>query len=272
MKKSIFVLLLPLLATSLAGCVKYNGKGKDKSSTSVTPPDTNPPTSEPIPVEPGADVTYYLNLGRFGKLDGAAGTVQAEVFLEYGVKISGKSGDKLPTKDKVSSAQDGVVFEGWLLNGTQDAYTEVPNLNNCILVAVFASNGGSSGGGGSGETLPTTGFGFLFDNNKYYLGQDDGYDYDGRQQKRLDNISFKKGEKFRLYDFGNSAGWAINLDPYSLGGTDSSSTTWQQYLSVYINESDRSQDRYTVLKDFTSSATYIKLAPAPLGDLLYIGL
>lgn len=272
MKKSIFVLLLPLLATSLAGCVKYNGKGKDKSSTSATPPDTNPPTSEPIPVEPGADVTYYLNLGRFGKLDGAAGTVQAEVFLEYGVKISGKSGDALPTKDKISSTQDGVVFEGWLLNGTQDAYTEVPNLNNCILVAVFASNGGSSGGGGSGETLPTTGFGFLFDNNKYYLGQDDGYDYDGRQQKRLDNISFKKGEKFRLYDFGNSAGWAINLDPYSLGGTDSSSTTWQQYLSVYINESDRSQDRYTVLKDFTSSATYIKLAPAPLGDLLYIGL
>ena len=271
--------VLPMLAAStLAGCVKYNGKCKTgdcedtttqstSSSNTELPPGTTTVTT--APVEPGVDVTYYLNLGKYGKYNGTAGSEQAEVFLEFGVKLTGKSGDALPGKDLVTPTQTGAVFEKWVLYGSQDIYSVIPNINNAVLVAVFTSNNGESsdtpGGGGGGGTpaLPTTGFGFLFsDNTKYYLGNDAGYDYDGRQQKLITNAVFKAGEKFRLYDFGNSAGWTIDLDPYSLGGTTPTSENWKSYLS-------KAADYYTVLQDFTSPSIYIKLS-MEIGDQLYI--
>ncbi len=267
MKKSFFVLLLPLLASSLAGCVKYNGKPKDggkgttttTTTTTTTPPDTNPPTSEPVPVEPGSDVTYYLNLGRYGKLDGNPGTVQADVFLEYGVKISGKSGDALPTKDNVTSDQFGVVFEGWLLNGTQDAYTQVPNINYCVLVAVYSGSGEGGGGGGAvtdrTTNFPSTGYGFKFTTGEGYVASYFGPDEyrEGSTQYQIKNAHFVKGETFSLIDFSNSATWADPLDPYSLGGSSPESTNWQAYLS----KNDTSS--YTVLQDFSSAEIYLKM-------------
>ena len=276
MKKSFLMFILPVLAvTTLAGCVKYNGKCKtgdcedtttQSTSTSGELP-TGSTTITTTPVEPGVDVTYYLNLGKYGKYNGTAGGELAEVFLEYGVKLTGKSGDNLPGKDVITSTQTGAVFEKWVLYGSQDIYSVIPNINNAVLVAVFSSNNGESGGGGGGSssTLPSTGFGFLFsDNSKYYLGKDAGYDYDGRQQKVINNASFKAGEKFRLYDFANNAGWTIDLDPYSLGGTSSTSENWKAYLS-------KGADYYTVLQDFTSPSIYIKLS-IEIGDQLYIGL
>ena len=266
MNKKVFGLILPLLATSLSSCVLYNGRNKDgtpKSTTTSTPSteptseNTTAPTVEPIPVEPGAAVTYYLNLGKYGKLNNVAGTEQVEVFLEYAVKISGQSGDVLPDKNAVTSDTFGVTFDHWVLSGTQDIYTQVPNLNNCILVAVFS--GSSEGGGGShteGErttNFPSTGYGFKFSNGTGYVGTPAGQDYSGRDQYVIRNAYFLQGETFQLYDFAKNVGWADPLDPWSLGGTSDTSENWKEYLQKNSNTN------YTVLKDFTSEEIYIKL-------------
>ena len=269
MKKSVFIILLPLLATSLAGCVKYNGKNKDGSpkgststSTSTTPEDTNPPTVTPVPVEPGADVTYYLNLGRYGTLDGNPGSDIPEVFLDYGIKFNGKSGDTLPGKDKVKSLQYdmyGVEFEGWVLNGTQDFYTQVPNLNNCVLVAIFSGSGEGGEGGGSAVTnrttnFPSTGYGFKFTTGEGYVATYFGPDIyrENSEQFLIKNAHFKKGEVFSIINFETSALWSDPLDPYSLGGSAPTSTNWQSYLQ-------KDATSYTVLKDFDSAEIYLKM-------------
>lgn len=263
-KKIIFTLLFPLIAASLAGCVKYNGRNKDgspKDTTTSSGPNTEPPSEpEPVPVVPGTSVTYYLNLGRYGKLNGVKGSKVSEAFLDYGIKVSGASGDALPTKDQVTSELSGVVFEKWLLNGTQTAYDQVPNLDKCVLVACYTTGSGGGGGGGTvvpgrinQSEFPSSGFGLKFsDNTAYnapYFGPDE-YREDSVQY-RIQNAQFKKGEIFSIYDFENKAGWSDPLDAYSFGGTPDN-LKWKDYLQ-------KQDTTYLVLQDFTASQIYLKM-------------
>ena len=267
MNKKLFGLLIPLAIVSLAGCVKYNGRNKDGSpkttSTSATSaPITDAPTATTVPVTPGEKITYYLNLGRHGKLKGAAGTEQAAVFLEYAIKVEGQSGDALPTKDDVTSDLTGVVFENWVLSGSQEVYTQVPTQNNCILVAVYSgsSEGGGSGGSGGSTALerttnfPSTGYGLKFSDGTGYVGTPAGQDYSGRDQVVIHNAYFRKDEVFQLANFAPDGGcWAEPVDPYSFGGTSDTSENWKEYLQL------NGSTNYKVLKDFQCEDIYIKL-------------
>lgn len=264
MKKTLFGLLFPLLVVSLSGCVKYNGKNKDgspktnsTSDVSGSQPITDAPSGTTVPVDPGEKVTYYLNLGKYGKYKGAAGTEQADVFLEYAVKIDGNSGDDLPTKEDITSSREGAVFEHWVLSGSQEVYTKVPKQNPCVLVAVYSGSSEGSGGGGSSALneritdLPSSGYGFKFGDNTAYVGTSAGQDYQGREQVVIRNAYFRKDETFQLYNFEKKEGWAEQVDPWSFGGSEGSDN-WKQYLEI-------SDSKYKVLKDFTSEEIYIKL-------------
>ena len=276
MKKGLLMLLLPFLASAtLASCVKYNGKCKtgDCEDTGSAPTTSStggelPPGSTTVtttPVEPGTQVTYYLNLGRYGKLNGTAGTAQAEVFLEYALKLTGKSGDALPGVDAVTSSQFGVVFEKWVLSGTQQIYNVIPDINNAILVAVYSGSGeGSGGGGDSGggsaitnrtTDFPSTGYGFKFTTGEGYVASYFGPDpyRENSEQFLIKNAHFAKGETFSLINFETNATWADPLDPYSLGGSTPESKNWETYLQKNGTAS------YTVLQDFDSSEIYLKM-------------
>ena len=263
MKKRLFALILPLAAMTLAGCVKYNGKNKDgspKSTSHHTPTDTQAPTTEPTPVTPGVDVTYYLNLGEEGYLEEqpdvkVPGSKIEAVHLEHGIAKTGKSGDKLLTATKVKSTRFGVVFKHWVLSGTQDIYTELPDINGCILVAVFATTSDYER-----TVYPATmGFGLKFNNDTYYVGtrQEDEPGV-GRMQYCIHNAYFRKGETFQLWNFETKEGWAsVDLvDPYSCGGSDASSTNWLNYFRV----DDGGSGKFVVQKDFVSEEIYMKFA------------
>lgn len=249
MKKAIY-LLFPLLAASLAGCVKYNGQGKD-GPTSGGSGDTSKSTT---PEEPAIDVTYYLNLGPNGLYNGQPGTA-CGVNLEYGVKIEGKSGDALPTKGTITSSQYNVELKYWVLDGTQDVITSVPRENNCVFVAMF----GPIDSKARTKDIPDSGFGIKFGDDTYYVGttagkERPGAEDEGRDQLRITNAYFLKGETFTFVNFSDGSTWADegSIDPYSLGGTDMHSTNWLNYFRV-------ENEKYRVMKDFTTDDIYIKL-------------
>ena len=273
MKKSLLALLLPLTVVSLTGCVKYNGRNKDGSPKGKpsTPTNTEAPTDTPSPIEPGKDVTYYLNLGEFGVLNETVGSeivptpgtnIEA-ARLEHGLQKSGKSGDVLPDKTKVKSTQYNVEFKYWLLSGTQHIYTQVPDENGAILVAVFGEI--ASYERVTRENAPNMGYGFKFNNNTYYVGSRCESTQEGEkiyQQYCIHNAFFRKGETFQFFDFGSwdddtesyGVAWTgVTVDPWSFGGDDQSkSTLWANY---FIPDGDH----YKVLKDFTSESIYIKV-------------
>lgn len=269
MKKRLFALILPLAAMTLAGCVKYNGKNKDgspKSTSHHNPTDTQAPTDTPTPVDPGVSVTYYLNLGEFGILNETvgteivptAGTNIAKVHLEHALEKNGKSGDALPDKTKVKSTKYNVEFKYWLLNGTQHIYTEVPDINGAILVAVFGEI--ASYERVTKDFAPNMGYGFKFNNDTYYVGTKCENATSGHMQYCIHNAYFRKGETFQFFDFGewNEATstygrpWSsASVDPWSFGG-DESSPIWSNYFIPDTNG-------YKVLKDFTSASIYLKL-------------
>ena len=255
MKKAIY-LLFPLLAASLAGCVKYNGQGKDGPTSGGGSGTTT------APEEPAIDVTYYLNLGPNGLYNGNPGTACGEN-LEYGIKIDGKSGDALPGKGTITSSLYNVELKYWVLDGTQDVITNVPKENNCIFVAMF----GPIDAKARTKDIPDSGFGIKFGNDTYYVGTpagkerpDDPVDK-GRDQFRITDAYFLKGETFTFINFSNGDTWAddASIDPYSLGGTNEHSTNWLLYFRLDSGE------KYRVVKDFTTEDIYIKLK---MGDNL----
>ena len=177
MKKKLFFLLIPLIISGMTGCVKYNGRGKSRKSntsaetTSVAPESssskqgkTSQPVSDELPV--GTDVKVYLVFGPNGlyKNNPVETNVDA-LFLEHAMELDVKVGDRLPTRDDVTSSVSGSVFAAWTSynnDGKLTEYTKVPGYNNKILYASFSggngggSSGGGQGGGGGGGTDPVT--------------------------------------------------------------------------------------------------------------------
>ena len=112
--------------------------------------------------------------------------------------------------------------------------------------------------------LPNSGYGFKFSDNSYmaasYYNEENGF-----QQYRIGERSFNEGQVFQLYDFTYSAGWVVDIDGWSFGGSSAKSTNWQEYIAI-----DYDAQTYTVLKDFKVSAIYIKLKQGQ--DQIYFAL
>lgn len=178
MKKKLLFLLIPLLIAGTVGCVKYNGKGKNRGKTSaptsqessIAPDSSNgggnssagdnsssqkpipTPTSDELPV--GTDVKVYLVFGEYGLYkDEAVNNKIESLFLEHAIELEAKVGDRLPTRDDVKSTVEGSKFVAWTAynnDGKLTEYTKVPGYQNKILYASFAGgNGSDSSGGGS---------------------------------------------------------------------------------------------------------------------------
>ena len=170
MKKKLFFLLVPFLVCGMVGCVKYNGRGKSKTktsapaeTTSISPEassskqgKTSQPQSDELPV--GTEVKVYLVFGEYGLYKNNPVNTNVEaLFLEHTMELTAKVGDRLPTRDDVTSSVNGSTFVAWISynnDGKLTEYTKVPGYENKILYASFSSgnSGGSSqGGGGSSQ-------------------------------------------------------------------------------------------------------------------------
>lgn len=267
-------LILPLAAVTLAGCVKYNGKNKDgspKDPTTTQPTtaptsgsgDTDPSTPSTLPPAPEGSVNLYLVLGPTGRFEGSAGAKVPAKWLENTVTGQYKIGAALPGKDKVTSTESGTTFLHWVNRATTEIVTVVPE-EDSVLVAVFeGGSGGNTPTPSSG--VPTEGYGFLFETpvgaDPYwkvanYVGEWTDGDGNTFQQYQVDNFQLIKDQKFRLYDFGQEAGWTVPLDPYSCG----------QHVDEYLTISG---GYYVVLQTFNAKDIYIKLLYEK--DQLYIG-
>ena len=300
MKKNKLFLLISLIAMGLSSCVMYNGQGKpgaskskeQQQSSTVEPisqgesiPSQEMPEpphhTDPEDLVDGTDVTVYLVFGEYGKLDGEFVTTRVEtpLFLEHTLTLATKVGQDLPGKDRVKSSVPHSEFVAWTAynnDGKLTEYAKVPAINGKILYASF--NGGEGGKHGNTDveptpqptptfdpsttgTLPTSGYGFRFSDGSYMAGSHTD-DFDGFSQYLISNKKFTKDQSFTLYDFANSAGWVINIDPYSFGGTSAQSENWKTYLS-------NDGSKYTVLKDFNIESIYIKLKSGQ--DQIYFG-
>ena len=201
MKKKLLFLLIPLLISGMTGCVKYNGKGKNRGKTTSTPavststlPDSgsqgqgssqqdntssqpsgggnSSSSSDELPL--GTEVKVYLVFGEYGLYQNNPVNTKVEaLFLEHTMELTAKVGDRLPTRDDVTSSVTNSKFVAWTAynnDGKLTEYTKVPGYQNKILYASFGggnggggTSGGSSGGGeqggggqqGGGETPVT---------------------------------------------------------------------------------------------------------------------
>lgn len=148
MKKIKLLMLGALLfgTIGLAACNKKN-KGEDKTDPGgEVKPDDPTPGDDP---QPAGSVTVYLDLGSIGLYEGKKGEDFPEVNVSNGVKITGKPGDALPGKDKITSTS-GATFVSWMVyenTGAPVAYSVLPNYNTVLL---------ANWSGGSG-TLPPDG-------------------------------------------------------------------------------------------------------------------
>ena len=190
MKKKVLLVLIPLILTTISGCVKYNGQGKPgkksssdaEQSSEVTPssgeviPSSDvelsssvapQPSSDPVvpsdELPAGTEVKVYLVFGEYGLYKGNPVNTKIEsMFLEHTVEFSGKVGELLPN-DEVTSSVDGSHFVCWVAynnDGKLTEYLKVPGYQNKILYASFTGGkGGGQGGGshgGGGEVVPPT--------------------------------------------------------------------------------------------------------------------
>ena len=172
MKKKLFFLLIPLVISGMTGCVKYNGRGKSRRSTS-TPAETtsvapsgssskqgktSEPVSDELPI--GTEVKVYLVFGPNGLYKGnPVNTTIDALFLEHAMELTTKVGDHLPTRDDVTSSVSGSKFAAWTSynnDGKLTEYTKVPGYDKKILYASF-TGGGGQGGGGSSSSQPSGG-------------------------------------------------------------------------------------------------------------------
>ena len=183
MKKKLLFLLIPLLIAGTVGCVKYNGKGKNRGKTSaptsqessIAPDSSNgggnssagdnsssqkpipTPTSDELPV--GTDVKVYLVFGEYGLYkDEAVNNKIESLFLEHAIELEAKVGDRLPTRDDVKSTVEGSKFVAWTAyndDGKLTQYTKVPSVDKKILYASFS--GGKGGNTGYDPIPPAPG-------------------------------------------------------------------------------------------------------------------
>lgn len=144
-----------------------------------------------------------------------------------------------------------------------DIYLKMQYEDNLIYFERTDSNPPVDGG----DTTPTTdsSFGLNFlDGNKIKATKLEGegaYDSESREQYKITGQAFSKDQQFQLWDFANSAGWVIAVDPYSFGDSSGSNTVWQTYLS-------KGDNYYTVKVDFTVDV-YIKIKNN--NDQIYFG-
>lgn len=242
------------------------------SSGEETKPSSSSKPSDELPA--GTEVKVYLVFGPNGLFNGSPVNTKVEsLFLEHAIELVANAGDLLPN-DEVTSSVEGSHFVSWVSynnDGKLTEYLKVPGYQNKILYASFTGGkgggqSGSQGGGGGiippvpGEytpsttgTLPTFGYGFKFSDDTYMEAVRTNDD-NGFSQYVMNNRSFKKDQVFQLYDFEQKAGWTVDIDPYSFGGSSLESTNWKEYVSH--NYSDHT---YKVLKDFNTSSIYIKL-------------
>ena len=140
------ILLTTLLFSSLiiTGCGKKDNPKPNPTPTPTQGGGTTPSTTP----NPDGTYTIYLNLGEIGLYEGKKGQDFPSMFLENAIKISGKAGDALPGKDKITSTS-GATFSNWMAyqgNGAPTRYDTIPAINNLILLANFT--------GGSGTIVP----------------------------------------------------------------------------------------------------------------------
>ena len=85
----------------------------------------------------------------------------------------------------------------------------------------------------------------------YALGESKGTNMDGKDEYLCSSVSFTAGTTVQMYDFGNSAGWIVTINPYSFGDTGGTGAAADTYLSVGVGS-------WTVKVDFTADV-YIQL-------------
>ena len=272
MKKNIVKAILLFLALgTLSGCVLYNGKNKDgspKGGSSSQGGSSSSDSSEVTPTpEPGAKVNLYLVLGPNGLLDGAPGANIAGKYLENAKQVSYDVGALLPTETRVTASVTGVKFSHWIDRETTERVDKAPATES-VLVAVFTGGDGGSTPVKPGD-LPSEGYGFMFEDlveGKPYwkLGTYVGEETIGLTtytQYKINDFQLVKYQRFQLYDFGSSAGWTVELDPYSCASQGN-----EEILKQYLTKNG---DWYEVNKTFDAKDIYIKLS---LGnDQLYVG-
>lgn len=263
MKKKI-ITLFPLLF--LVGCAQV----KDVAPVS-SGEDTIVTYENDLPTihRDGSGVITYLMLSKYGRAvindQEIAGVDVPEKFYENCVAYEAAVGTDLP---EAVSTLDDVVFRGWYYyknNIYPEKITKVQAASGPVYAIFDGPTGGSGGGGGGGGGGGTTiGYGLKFtDGTEYhatYNGQDEATGT--FEEYSILNASFTTGKSFQLFDFGQNAGWVIDVDGWSFGGTSASDTKWMTYLA-------KGASTYTVLKDFTADI-YIKLKFEQ--DNIYFGL
>lgn len=287
------LLLFPLIAMGISSCVKYNGKdpqkdkvkpdvtsetsddtssGSDTSDTSDTSSSDTSSSEDPSSSEGdeptfGEEVTTYLVLGEYGLFRGSQGTSIGEpLYLENTIAYKALIGSPLPSKADITTTVSGSSFVCWQTyenTGSPKEYSVVPAKEGVILYAKFSGGqGGGGSGGGGGDSMPTSGFGFMFTDSTYIVGTlQEEKDSAGRIQYKISDYQFHTGDTFQLYDFENKAGWVENLDPYSFGNTSGSGSYWPYYINKGAY--------YTALVDFTAEV-YLKMAYED--NVIYFGL
>lgn len=151
--KKISVFALTAMLIGVLGLTACNRK---KPTPTPVDPDPVNPGGDPDDPKPNPDgtVTVYLDLGEIGLYEGKKGTDYPEAFVENGVKITGKPGDALPGKDKITSTS-GAEFSNWMYykasdkTGAPTRYDVLPEFN-CVLLANW------SGGSGTQPVDPPT--------------------------------------------------------------------------------------------------------------------
>ena len=263
MKKKL-ITLFPLLF--LVGCAQV------KEAAPVNSPELATITYEndlPTIHRDGSGVITYLMLSKYGRAMINGQEVQGgdvpELFYENCVAFEAAVGTELPVA--VSTVKD-VTFRGWYYyknNIYPEKITKVQATSGPVYAVFDGPTGGSGGGGGGGGGGDTSvGYGFKFtDGTEMYATYNGKDEATGEfDEYMILGASFTAGKSFQLYDFGQQAGWVIDVDGWSFGGTSASDTKWMTYLS-------KGTSTYTVLKDFTADI-YIKLKYQQ--DNIYFGL
>ena len=295
MKKTVLkAIVLALSLSLLTGCVLYNGKNKDgspKGGSSSQPSSSEPATSDttssssedpevppdvpPTPPTPAeGQLNVYLVLGPNGRYENTVGEDIPSKFLENTKLITLAYGADLPGKSVITSTVSGSTFSHWINRETTETATKTPyekvESGEVVYVAVFSGGSGGNTPVTPDDGLPTSGYGFIFDdhtkeNPHYKVGEDAGQDtFDGitYDQKHIRDFTLVQDQKFQLYDFGSKAGWTVNLDPASCNHNVA------KYIEI-IGTVGQSSSWYHVKETFDAKDIYIKLAFEH--DQLYIG-
>jgi hypothetical protein len=222
MKRKKWLIMLPLILASLAGC---NKKPEDSSSIIDDPDGTSITTEDSTNTEEEAhEVTIYFNLTEYGRLDGEAGHEIPNVGLQYGVEYTAMSGSLLPGSDRVTRAL-GAKFLGFAmqnpLGGGLQKITKVPGADGVILEAQFGEDGTSEGGG---TTEPVGEEGVYFVVNGEYLESNrltEGYSTVlETEEYSFTNKYFEAGFTFMIGSPNDISGLGANTYPTKLSGKE----------------------------------------------------